>query len=37
LGLRTTMKTSDLGGNAGALGVALMTAAQLESQLLETK
>jgi predicted NBD/HSP70 family sugar kinase len=37
LGLRTTMKTSNLGSNAGALGVALMTAAKLESQLLEAK
>jgi predicted NBD/HSP70 family sugar kinase len=37
LGLRTTIKTSNLGGNAGALGVALMTAAKLESQLLEAK
>jgi predicted NBD/HSP70 family sugar kinase len=37
LGLRTTIQTSTLGGNAGALGVALMTAANLEAQLLEVK
>jgi predicted NBD/HSP70 family sugar kinase len=37
LGLRSTMKTSNLGGNAGALGVALMTAAKLEAALLESK
>jgi predicted NBD/HSP70 family sugar kinase len=37
LGLRTTIQTSTLGGNAGALGVALMTAANLEAALLETK
>ena len=37
LGLRNSMKTSNLGGNAGALGVALMTAAKLETELLEAK
>jgi predicted NBD/HSP70 family sugar kinase len=37
LGLKTTIQTSNLGGNAGALGVALMTAANLEAQLLEIK
>jgi predicted NBD/HSP70 family sugar kinase len=37
LGLKTTIQTSNLGGNAGALGVALMTASNLETQLLETK
>jgi glucokinase len=35
LGLRTTLQTSNLGGNAGALGVGLMTASCLETQLLD--
>ena len=35
LGLRTTLQTSSLGGNAGALGVGLMTASSLETQLLD--